>query len=93
MLIQFAARLERRPLNLKLNQPIRTTMRCLLGQTISEAGAKNLSLVQTLEPLADAALEARDARSIERRFRLSRLQARHCVDGFRFHHHRTRTQS
>ena len=69
MLIQFAARLERRPPNLKLKHLSLTTMRCLLGQTISEAAATNLSLVQTLEPLADVELEARDARSIARRFR------------------------
>jgi hypothetical protein len=92
MLIQFAARLERRPLNLKLKQLSLKTMRCQLHHTISEAAATSLSLVQTLEPLADLELEARKARPIERRFRLSRLQARHSIDSFRFHHHRTRTQ-
>ncbi len=48
---------------------------------------------QTLESLADLELEARNARSIERRFRLSRLQAQHSIDSFNFKHHKSRLRS
>ena len=57
-----------------------------LDQTISEAAGKNLGFPQTLESLADLELEARNARSIERRFRLSRLQTQHSIDSFHFKH-------
>ena len=63
-----------------------------LDQTISDAASRNLSFPQTLESLADLELEARNARSIERRFRLSRLQAQHSIDSFNFKHHKSRTE-
>jgi len=63
-----------------------------LDQTISEAASKNLGFPQTLESLADLELEARNARSIERRFRLSRLQAQHSIDSFNFKHHKSRAE-
>ena len=63
-----------------------------LDQTISEAASKNLGFPQTLESLADLELEARNARSIERRFRLSRLQAQHSIDSFHFKHHKSRAE-
>jgi DNA replication protein DnaC len=63
-----------------------------LDQTISEAARKNLGLPQTLESLADLELEARNTRSIERRFRLSRLQAQHSIDSFHFKHHKSRLE-
>jgi DNA replication protein DnaC len=63
-----------------------------LDQTISDAASRNLSFPQTLESLADIELEARNARSIERRFRLSRLQAQHSIDSFNFKHHKTRAE-
>jgi DNA replication protein len=63
-----------------------------LDQTISDAASRNLSFPQTLESLADLELEARNARSIERRFRLSRLQAQHSIDSFNFKHHKTRAE-
>jgi len=63
-----------------------------LDQTISDAASRNLSFPQTLEALADLELEARNARSIERRFRLSRLQAQHSIDSFNFKHHKSRTE-
>jgi DNA replication protein DnaC len=63
-----------------------------LDQTISEATSRNLSFPQTLESLADLELEARNARSIERRFRLSRLQAQHSIDSFNFKHHKSRAE-
>ena len=40
----------------------------------------------------DLELESRNSRSIERRFRLSRLHARHSVDSFHFKHHKSRTE-
>lgn len=63
-----------------------------LDQTISDAARRNLSFPQTLESLADLELEARNARSIERRFRLSRLQAQHSIDSFNFKHHKSRAE-
>jgi DNA replication protein DnaC len=67
-------------------------MRHQLDQTISDATGRNLSFPQTLEALADLELEARNARSIERRFRLSRLQAQHSIDSFNFKHHKSRAE-
>ncbi len=72
----------------KLNQLSLTTMSRQLDQTVNEAAARNLSLVQALESLADSELEARNNRSIERRFRLSRLHARYSIDSFQFKHHK-----
>ena len=63
-----------------------------LDQTISDAASRNLSFPQTLEALADLELEARNTRSIERRFRLSRLQAQHSIDSFNFKHHKSRAE-
>ena len=63
-----------------------------LDQTISDAASRNLSFPQTLEALADLELEARNARSIERRFRLSRLLAQHSIDSFNFKHHKSRAE-
>jgi DNA replication protein DnaC len=80
------------PLEAKLNQLSLTTMSRHLDQTISEAARKNLSFPQTLESLADLELETRNARSIERRFRLSRLQAQHSIDSFQFKHHKSRLE-
>jgi DNA replication protein DnaC len=63
-----------------------------LDQTISDAASRNLSFPQTLESLADLELEARNARSIERRCRLSRLQAQYSIDSFNFKHHKSRAE-
>jgi DNA replication protein DnaC len=76
----------------KLNQLSLTTMSRQLDQTVSDATARNLSLVQALEALADSELEARNGRSIERRFRLSRLHARYSIDSFHFKHHKSRME-
>lgn len=46
-----------------------------LDQILSEAATKNLSLAAALESLTDRELEARNGRSIERRFRFSRPAA------------------
>jgi len=55
-----------------------------LDQILSEAATKNLSLA--------AALESRNGRSIERRFRFSRLGERCSVDSFQFNYHKSRSQ-
>lgn len=63
-----------------------------LEQVTSEAAAKNLSLAQALEWLTDLELESRHRRSVERRFRLSRLHAQHSIDSFHFKHHKSRLE-
>jgi DNA replication protein DnaC len=63
-----------------------------LDQMLAEATAKNLSLAQTLEALIDRELESRYQRSIERRFKLSRLQTKPSIDSFHFNHHKSRLQ-
>jgi len=63
-----------------------------LEKTLAEAASGNLSLAATLEALADLELEARHQRAIERRFRLSRLQAQLSIHSFDFHHHKSRLQ-
>ena len=63
-----------------------------LDQILSEAASKNLSLTDALESLADRELEARNGRSIERRFRFSRLGGRCSIDSFQFNYHRSRSQ-
>lgn len=64
-----------------------------LETTLSEAAAKNLTIAAALEWLADMELEARGRRAIERRFKCSRLQAQPSIDGFHFHHHKSRLQN
>jgi DNA replication protein DnaC len=64
-----------------------------LDQTITDAAAKSLSLAQTLESLVDLELDARNARSIDRRFRMSRLHARYSIDAFQFKHHKSRMEA
>lgn len=62
-------------------------------QTIAEAAARNLSVAATLEWLADMELEARQRRAVDRRFKSSRLQLQASIDGFHFHHHKSRVQA
>ena len=64
-----------------------------LDQLVTEAASKNLSLVRALEALADLELESRNGRSIERRFRVSRLQTRYSIDSFDFKHHKSRSDA
>jgi DNA replication protein DnaC len=61
-----------------------------LDQTITDAAARNRSVVETLESLVDFELESRNSRSIERRFQLSRLHAQHSIDSLHFKHHKSR---
>jgi DNA replication protein DnaC len=76
----------------KLNQLNLATMSLHLDQMLTDATARNLSLVQTLETLIDRELESRHQRSIERRFKLSRLQSKPSIDSFHFNHHKSRLQ-
>jgi DNA replication protein DnaC len=69
-----------------------TSMVRQLDQTIADAITKNRSFAETLEALIDCELEARSSRSIERRFRLSRLHQQHSIDSFHFKHHKSRTE-
>jgi DNA replication protein DnaC len=80
------------PLQQKLEQLNLPTMSHHLEQMLAEATAKNLSLAQTLEALLDRELENRHQHSIERRFRLSRLQTKPSIDSFHFNHHKSRAQ-
>jgi len=63
-----------------------------LDQIASDAATKNWSFSQALESLIELELESRNHNAIERRFRLSRLQARHTIDGFNFKHHKSRME-
>src|SRR5258708_34990066 len=76
----------------KLHQLNLATMSLHLDQMLTDATAKNLSLAQTLEALVDRELESRNQRSIERRFKLSRLHSMPAIDSFSFNHHKSRLQ-
>src|SRR6201987_6276172 len=80
------------PLQQKLEQLNLPTVSHHLEQMLAEATAKNLSLAQTLEALLDRELENRHQRSIERRFRLSRLQTKPSIDSFHFNNNKSRAQ-
>lgn len=77
----------------KLQQLSLHTMSRQAEQTIAEAAARNMSTSATLEWLADMELEARHGRAIARRLKSSRLQSQPTIDGFHFHHHKSRTQA
>ena len=79
-------------LHQKLNQLSLTSMARQLDHTIADAAAKNHSFAESLESLIDCELQSRDSRSIERRFRLARLHARHSIDSFHFKHHKSRME-
>ena len=64
-----------------------------LDQALADAASRNLNVADTLEWLADRELESRQNRAIERRFRSSRLHARHTIDAFQFSHHKSRQQA
>src|SRR5580693_4998680 len=63
-----------------------------LDQITTDSTARNLSFLQTLELLTDLELESRNNRSIERRFRMSRLHTRHSIDSLNFKHHKSRME-
>jgi len=79
-------------LQTKLDQLSLTTMSRQLDQIVADAAAKNLSFTAALEALTDLELESRTNRSIERRFRMSRLHARSSIDSFNFKHHKSRME-
>jgi DNA replication protein DnaC len=76
----------------KLEQLQLTSVARELDHLLADAAARNLSHAEAFEWLADVELEGRRARSIERRFRLSRLQSKIGIESFDFNHHKTRTQ-
>jgi len=80
------------PLNDKLAQLKLDFMSRELNRVLTDAAAKSLSPSDTLDWLADLELEGRQGRSVERRFRLSKLQMRHGIESFSFSHHKTRQQ-
>lgn len=63
-----------------------------LDPVLAMAADRNLSAAATIEALVDLELEARYGRSVQRRFKLSRLHAQHCIDSFHFQHHKSRLQ-
>src|SRR5271165_5273985 len=77
----------------KLEQLSLTTMSQQLEAQLAEAATRNLSFAQTLESLVDRELEARSQRSVERRFRLSRLPDKPSIDAFHFNTHKSRQQA
>jgi len=76
----------------KLQQLQLTGMSEELDHVLADAAARNLSHAETIEWLADIELEERRRRSIERRFRLSKLQAKIGIESFHFNHHKSRAQ-
>ena len=64
-----------------------------LETTIAEAAAKNLSAAATMAWFAVMVMVERQHRAIERRFKCARLQVQPSIDGFHFHHHKSRVQA
>jgi DNA replication protein DnaC len=79
-------------LNDKLNELKLNFMAQEIERVLKDAAARSLSPAAALEWLADLELEGRRGRSVERRFRLSKLQARYEIDSFNFNHHKSRQQ-
>lgn len=79
-------------LNDKLTQLKLDFMARELDRVVTDSAARSLSPAATLEWLADLELEGRKDRSVERRFRLSKLQAKHGIESFNFNHHKSRQQ-
>jgi len=79
-------------LKCKLTQLKLDFMEQELDRVVTDAAARSLSPAATLEWLADLELEGRKNRSVERRFRLSKLQAKHGIESFNFNHHKSRQQ-
>ncbi len=77
----------------KLEQLQLTTISQELDHVLADAASRNLSHQETIGWLADIELEGRKKRSIERRFRLSKLQAKLGIESFDFNHHKSRMQT
>jgi len=67
-------------LNNKLTELKLDFMARELDRVIADAAARSLSPAATLEWLTELELEGRRSRSVERRFRLSKLQAKHGIE-------------
>jgi DNA replication protein DnaC len=76
----------------KLEQLQLTSISQELDHVLADAASRNLSHAETIEWLTDIELEGRKKRSIERRFRLSKLQVKLGIESFDFNHHKSRTQ-
>ena len=76
----------------KLEQLQLTSICQELDHVLADAASRNLSHAETIEWLADIELEGRKKRSIERRFRLSKLQVKPGIESFDFNHHKSRAQ-
>lgn len=76
----------------KLEQLQLTSISQELNHVLADAASRNLSHAETIEWLTDIELEGRTKRSIERRFRLSKLQVKLGIESFDFNHHKSRTQ-
>jgi len=76
----------------KLEQLQLTSISQELDHVLADAASRNLSHAETIEWLTDIELEGRKKRSIERRFRLSKLQVKLGIESFDFSHHKSRTQ-
>ena len=74
----------------KLNQLKLDFMAQQLQHVLSQTADRNLSPAAALEWLADLEWEGRQSRSVQRRFRLSRLQTQLGIESFNFHHHKSR---
>ncbi|SRR5712692_3201039 len=77
----------------KLTQLKLDFMRRELDRVLADAATRSLSPAATLEWMADLELDGRLSRSVERRFRLSKLQTRPGIESFNFNHHKSRQQS
>ena len=77
----------------KLEQLQLTSISQELDHVLADAVSRNLSHAETIEWLTDIELEGRRKRSVERRFRLSKLQVKSGIESFDFNHHKSRTQS
>jgi DNA replication protein DnaC len=76
----------------KLEQLQLTSVSQELDHILADAATRNLSHAEAIEWLADIEIEGRRRRSIERRFRLSKLQAKVGIESFDFNHHKSRIQ-
>jgi DNA replication protein DnaC len=76
----------------KLNKLGLAMMSRQLDPVLEMAATRNLSAAATIEALVDLELEARYGRSVQRRFKLSRLHAQQSIDSFHFQHHKSRLQ-
>jgi DNA replication protein DnaC len=79
-------------LNEKLDQLKLDFMTKELDRVLADAAAKSLSPADTIEWLADLELDGRQNRSVESRFRLSKLPARFGIESFDFNYHKSRQQ-